>query len=132
LIPHSTSKISSPLSLFTGTKIFAVRDEFCSTIRGSACNPVLLMSTFWPRMLLQIRAGSTLHPFITTTSVEPPRLLDAPCGAHAAIAVDTKRSNTSKLRGISNCAFPNAECATGEGDPTVLREPHAAWRREKR
>jgi hypothetical protein len=37
---------------------------------------------------------------MTTTSVEPAPPLDAPCDAHAAIAVDTKRSKTITLRCI--------------------------------
>jgi len=99
-IPHSTSKISSPLSLFTGTKTLAVRVEFCSSIRESACKPVLLMSTGWLRTLLQIRAGSTLHPFRTTTSGGPPAPLDALCDAHAVKANERKTIKTSELRGI--------------------------------
>jgi hypothetical protein len=70
-----------------------VRSEFCSTIRGSASNPVLLTVTFWPFTLLQIRAGSTLQPFRTT---EPSPPLDPFCDPHAATIVDTKRSRTNK------------------------------------
>ncbi len=51
-------------------------------------------------MLLQIRAGSTLHPFRTTTSGEPPATLDALCDAQAANADERKITKTSELRGI--------------------------------
>jgi len=94
------------VSRFTGTWISAVRAEFCSTIRESADNPVPAISTVWPRMLLQIRAGSTRHPFITTASEEPPPALDAVCDAHAAKAVAAKRSKTSKLRIIVDVPQP--------------------------
>jgi hypothetical protein len=77
--------------------MFAVRAESPSTIRGSADNPVLLMVTFWPLTLLQIRAGSTRHPFRTT---EPSPPLDAFCDPHAAITVEMKRIKTGKRRCI--------------------------------
>jgi hypothetical protein len=51
-------------------------------------------------MLLQIRAGSTLHPFKTTTSGGPPAPLDALCDAHAAKADERKITRTSELRAI--------------------------------
>jgi len=79
-----------------------VRAEFCSTIRGSAVIP-LLISTFCPRALSQIGAGSTLHPFITTAPLEPlPPLdaVDALCDAQAAIDVETKSRKTNKYRGM--------------------------------
>jgi hypothetical protein len=99
-IPHSTSKSSWPSVRFIGIKIFAVRAEFCSTIRGSAVIP-LLISTFCPRALSQIGAGSTLHPFITTEPLEtlsPPDALGALCDAQAAIDAERKRRKTRKHR----------------------------------
>jgi hypothetical protein len=105
----STSKSSWPSSRFIGTKIFAVLAEFCSIIRGSAVIP-LLASTLCPRMLSQIGAGSTLHPFITTAPLDPPVELlppldaldaaDALCDAQAAIDAETKSRKTNKYRGM--------------------------------
>jgi hypothetical protein len=77
-----------------------VRSEFCSTIRGSAVIPLLIL-TLCPRMLSQIGAGSTLHPFITTAPDEPlPPLgaFDALFAAQAAIDAETKRRKTNKYR----------------------------------
>jgi hypothetical protein len=56
---------------------------------------------------LQIRAGSTLHPFSTFTSVEPPPPpLGAVCEEQAAATVDTTSSKTSDLRCIETPPCP--------------------------
>jgi len=81
------------LGLFTGTKMFAVRAESCSSFVGSACNPVLLSSTLWPRRLLQIRVGSTLHPFRTTA---PDGLALPLCEPHPPITAEMKRIKNTK------------------------------------
>jgi len=118
-IPHSTSKSSWPSSLFIGTKIFAVRAEFCSIIRGSAVIP-LLASTLCPRMLSQIGAGSTLHPFITTAPDEPPPgVFDALCDAQAAIDAETNRRKTSAYRRIWN---PPISISPQASNPPTLRQ----------
>jgi hypothetical protein len=54
------------------------------------------MVTLWPLMPLQIRAGSTRHPFRTIAFDGPPPALGAFCDPHAAIAVDKMKSKAGK------------------------------------